>query len=184
MLSLKFRDQLAETTADELDLLIAALKGLLLVAHDENGNIAAVAASAVNSGTLSAARLPSISQMVLSANTVATVAAATTTYVGTNGENATETIVRMVMPVAGVLRKLYVVAAAVAGAAQSFTYTVRVNGVDTTITCAVSGASATTANDTTHTASVVAGDTVDIKLVTSAGAAAVRHAIGLELATS
>lgn len=138
----------------------------------------------LSSGTLAAARLPSITKMVLSANTVATVAAAATTFLGTNGENATETIVRMVMPVAGVLRNLYVVAAAVAGAAQSFTYTVRVNGADTTITCAVSGAVATTANDTTHTATVAAGDTVDFKLVTSAGAAAVRHALGLELATS
>lgn len=147
-------------------------------------DLATRSASDLTSGTLNAARLPSLSQMVMAVNASAAIGAGVTTYLGTLGSSTTETDIRMVMPVAGVLRNLYVVALAAPGAAQTFTYTARINAVDSTITCALSGAAATTGNDTTHTGTVAAGDVVTVKLVTSAGAAVTRHAIGVELATS
>lgn len=49
---------------------------------------------------------------------------------------------------------------------DTVTYTVRVNGVDTSITCAVAN-NTTTNNDTAHTAAVSAGDRVSIKSVQS-----------------
>lgn len=112
------------------------------------------------------------------------IAAGATNYVGAIGNNAVEANVRMVAPVAGTLRNLYVVADAAPGAGQTFIYTVRKNGADDTITCTLSGAAATTGNDTTHTDSVAAGDTFDVKVVISAAAAAAHHAISLELATA
>lgn len=141
-------------------------------------------AADLSSGTLSATRLPSLSQMVMAVNTTGTIGAGVTTYLGTLGNSTTETDIRMVMPVAGVLRNLSVVALAAPGAAQTFTYTARINAVDTTITGSIAGAVATTTSDGTHSAAVAAGDVVTIKLVTSAGAAVTRHAMGLELATT
>lgn len=112
------------------------------------------------------------------------IAAGATNFVGTIGNNAVEANVRMVAPCAGTIRNLYVVTDAAPGAGQTFIYTIRKNGADGAITCTLSGAAATTGNDTTNTATVAAGDTFDVKVVISAAAAAAHHAISLELATA
>lgn len=124
-----------------------------------------------------------ITKGLLGGRTTGTVAQATTTYVGL-WEAAVEADTYLVCPVAGVVKNLYVVADGVAGAGQSFTYTMRKNAVDQTVTCSISGGAATTGNDTTHSFSVAAGDTLTMKLVTSATATARKHQFGVEVATA
>lgn len=143
-------------------------------------NLTALNATNLASGTVAAARLPQIVRSVVSM-AAGVVAAAATVYLGLGAESATESVVRIVMPVAGVLRNLTVVTDGAPGAAKTYIYTVRVNGADTTLTCTVSGAVATTASDTTHSATVAAGDTVTVKLVTLAAAATQRHSVSLSL---
>jgi hypothetical protein len=78
---------------------------------------------------------------------------------------------RIVMPYDGTISHLYAKASSAPGTSQTFTLTVQKNASDTTLTCAISGAG-TSANDTTHSVSFVAGDDLQIKLVTSVTAAA------------
>ena len=75
----------------------------------------------------------------------------------------------------GTIRTLVVLASAAAGAAQSFVYTVRLNGVATALTVTVSGAAQITGADTTNVISVAAGDRATLQVVTSGGAAAAAH---------
>lgn len=168
MLSLKFRDQLDGAVADEFDQLIVALKAFLLVAHDEDGTIAAGA---------------SITKGVFSGRTVGGIGVSVTTYIGL-WDSTTEADSYIIAPVAGVLRNLRVRADGTAGAGQSFTYTVRVNGVDSPVTTSVSGASDITGHDTTRSVSVAAEDVITVKLVTSGAASTRKHQFGLELATA
>jgi hypothetical protein len=51
------------------------------------------------------------------------------------------------------------------GAGNSAAFTWRKNGADTSLTCTISGASATDCGDTTHSFAVVSGDLVSIKVV-------------------
>lgn len=113
-----------------------------------------------------------------------TVAAGATVYFSAYGNSATETQVSFVCPVAGTIRNLYASADAAPGAAQTFTYTVRKGAADTAVTCQTSGGAATASNDTTHSATVAAGDLLTVKLVTSAGAAVQRHTAAFEVATA
>lgn len=96
-------------------------------------------------------------------------AGAPTAYLiqGSNGALAplagvTDLDVGVIIAVAGTLKNLYVKSGAVGGGAKH-KYTVYVNGVATAITCttALNGG---TANDTTHTAAVVAGDFVSLRV--------------------
>lgn len=113
-----------------------------------------------------------------------TIAAASTVFIGPAGQNATEANVRMVVPFAGVMKNLYIVTDGVAGVGQTFTYTLRKNGGDGTVTTVMTGGAATTANDTTHSDIVVAGDVISLKVVTSAGAGAVHHSLSWEIASA
>ena len=124
----------------------------------------------------------SMSASFLFTNTAAAIAAGATTFLGLPSESATETQVVLVMPIAATLRNLAAHASAAAGAAQSFTYTVRKNAADTAVTCAIAGASQTANRDTSNGVAVEAGDLVTVKLVTSAGAAVTRHQVALEIA--
>jgi hypothetical protein len=111
----------------------------------------------------------------------ATIAAGSTVYIGPGGSNATESQVRWRAPCDGVLRNLYPSSTGNAGAGKNFVYTVRVNTADTTITCTT--ADSTVGTDTTHSVAVSAGDYIDIKLVTDAGANARPHVLGLAFYT-
>ena len=77
----------------------------------------------------------------------------------------TESMVQIPCPLSGTFKNLYVEQEGASGASKSYAYTFRKNTADTTLTCTVSGASAVTANDTTHTVSVAAGDLLDVKIV-------------------
>ena len=124
-----------------------------------------------------------ITKAVLASRTTAGV----TTYLGI-WDSTTETDVYFVLPCAGTIKNLYIIADGAIGAGQTATYTVRKNGVDQTLTTSLtgagSGAGITTNNDATHSFTVVAGDLVSIKLVTSAGASTRKHQCGMELATT
>lgn len=80
---------------------------------------------------------------------------------------------------AGVLSTMYTSAGSAAGAGQSFTYTLRKNTANTSITTSISGASATTANDLTDQVQISAGDTFDILTVVSATGAVCGHSASL-----
>ena len=95
-----------------------------------------------------------------------------TVYVGPGIEAATATDNSyFVAPTAGTLTKMYCNLGTAPGGADTVAYTVRIDGVDKTITATISAAE-TTANDTAHTEAVAAGEKVSIKAVSSAATAA------------
>lgn len=68
------------------------------------------------------------------------------------------------------ISNLYISQGPAPGTGNSAVYTLRVNGADTAVTCTISN-TASTCNDTTHSASITAGQTWSIKSVQSASAA-------------
>ena len=58
---------------------------------------------------------------------------------------------------------------------------VRKNGVDQSLTCTISGASATSASDTSHSFTVAAGDEIEIKIVPTSTPAAAKAEWSAEL---
>jgi hypothetical protein len=85
--------------------------------------------------------------------------------------NGTENLVYGIAPCDGIFRNLYMVQNTAPGAAQTTTYTLRVNAGDTSVTCQIAGAAATSASDLTHFATITAGQSWSIKIVQSATAA-------------
>lgn len=88
----------------------------------------------------------------------------------------------ILVPCAGTVTDLYVRASSAPGSGQSFAATAYVGGSASDITATISGGSATTASDTTHTASVSAGELVSVQLVASSGTAQsdVAYALGFK----
>ncbi len=82
------------------------------------------------------------------------------------GGSTIETIAFQVVPTGGAFNRLHIRLRDAPGVGKSYTFTFMVNGVATGLTCTISG-SDTTGSDTVNTASVVAGDTVDIKCTPS-----------------
>lgn len=66
------------------------------------------------------------------------------------GSDNLETDKRLVWPMAGTVKKLYVELATAPGAGTSRTFTVRDNGANSSLTCTISGASDKTCNDTSN----------------------------------
>lgn len=90
-----------------------------------------------------------------------TLSTSASTYVPLqNGATATaSTNLAVPVPTDGTISKLYLSAGGSPGTSKSYTAVLVKNGTDTALTAQISGA-ATTANDTTHSVSVTAGDTV------------------------
>lgn len=82
------------------------------------------------------------------------------------GSNPTENTVVGICPYAGTFKNLNLLVSAPASG-QTVTATWRVAGSDTSVTCTVTG-TGTTCSDTTHTAACTAGQSYDLKTVTSA----------------
>lgn len=77
---------------------------------------------------------------------------------GLSADTATENDARQVCPTAGTISDLYINCSEDPGTdPDAYRVTLRLNGASTTLTCTVT-ANATTANDTTHSVAVVAGD--------------------------
>jgi hypothetical protein len=89
--------------------------------------------------------------------------------------NATEAAVNVSIPVAGILSNLDVRLDGTAGAgARSYTFNIRINGVDTgNPSCVISGA-LTSCSDPLTSVAVAAGDLVSIRVVPSATAPTAR----------
>lgn len=69
----------------------------------------------------------------------------------------------------GKLRNLYVKHGTAGTYASAVTYTVRINGVNTTLAASANGNSTTAGSDTTHSPTVVAGDLLSV-IITAGGA--------------
>lgn len=145
-------------------------------------DLATRSASDLDTGTLSAARLPTISQLACIGRTVTGIGAGVTDYLGVL-DSTVEGDAFMVCPVPGTVRNLFVVADGSPAVGQTFAYTVRKNSVDQAVTCTIAGTGAI-ANDSTHSFPVAAGDLLTVKLVTSAGASTRKHQFGFEVATA
>jgi hypothetical protein len=90
-----------------------------------------------------------------------------TTPMGRGLTSGTDVLGAIIVPTAGDFTNLYAAVPNALGAAKSYAFTVMKNGVAQTTTATISGASAVSANDTAHSFSVVAGDTVSIQIVTA-----------------
>ena len=101
--------------------------------------------------------------------------AASTGYVGANGVfNAATQDSPWVVPRTGFIREIYAKFGAAPGAGQSFTYTLFVNGVATSMT--FTAADSATSGYTQNNGQIVNfGDTIELRVVTSAGAAVTKH---------
>lgn len=112
-----------------------------------------------------------------------TVAAGATVYIGDNGSQSAEYLTAWMNPSkAKYAKRLAVQVNAAPGASQTFTYTLNVDGVDTALTCQISGAGVFSAFDIDREALVSLGSRFAVKLVTSAGAAVTAHRVALTLA--
>lgn len=83
----------------------------------------------------------------------------------------TNTGVRFLATRAGTLKNLYVHVNTPPGLGETFTFRLRINGVNTALTCTISGAAAYDASDTAHTAAVAVGDRITLAFTASALAA-------------
>lgn len=86
-------------------------------------------------------------------------------YGHVSGSDATVTNRTVLVPEAGTISKLRVLLDGAPGAAKSYTFTLYVNGSASALTCAVSGAVDTSAEDITNSVSVSAGDALSLQCV-------------------
>jgi len=113
---------------------------------------------------------------IFSSSTPATVASNATVFLGPNGAgNLLSGDSCWVVGRIGVVRACFSAVTAAAGAGQSFTYTLFRNGVATAMTWNISGAGALSGSTSTNPITVQPTDSLDIRLVTSAGATASKH---------
>jgi hypothetical protein len=98
-------------------------------------------------------------------NTSGNLTANSTQYFS-NTISSFESLIRQVVAAGGTFTKFYVSLQAAPGAGQSYTFTLRVNGSDTDVTCTIAD-SATSASDLTHTAAITAGQSWSLKSVSS-----------------
>jgi len=95
-----------------------------------------------------------------------------------NGGNTqaaeTECMCGLIITRRGTIKSLAIHSEVAPGAGESFTYTLRINGVATALTFTIEGAAATS-NSIEANVAVAVGDRVTVQLVTSVGAAACTH---------
>ena len=95
------------------------------------------------------------------------VSAAETKYGDSLSLGSTEDGVGDVIPFSGILRNLWIDVYDNTLDAGSTVFTLRINGSDTSITVTVAFGVTSITGDTTHTASVVAGDRITLKAVST-----------------
>ena len=94
----------------------------------------------------------------------------------------TEMSSETLFPTSGTIKGLHVEAAAAPGGGKSRTFTVRKNGVATSLTCTISN-NATTCDDTTNTVTIAAGDSAVLEYTESGGPAATDYYHGVVFQT-
>lgn len=115
--------------------------------------------------------------LVIPLCTLTTVAGGATVYLGVNGSDATESNVYWVAGRRYAILYMWVAATADPGVGQTYTYTLRIDAIDTAMVATMSGAGAFAADAPTTAPQqlVDVGETVTVKLVTSATAAVAAH---------
>jgi hypothetical protein len=115
--------------------------------------------------------------------TNATVAAASTVFLGLQGAQATESATFSLSSRRATVARVYAACSTAPGVGKSFTYTLMVNGSPTSMTFSITGgATFVNAITTSNPAILLApDDTVSVKLVTDAGAAAAYHRVKVDL---
>jgi hypothetical protein len=104
---------------------------------------------------------------MLSAGNLNPMFQASTWFFTNSSAVAAENIVAIPMSQSCTFSNMYASTLSTPAAGQTFTLTMRKNAVDQALTCQITNPNFT-ANDNTHSFSVVAGDLVSVKLVTSA----------------
>jgi hypothetical protein len=154
---------------------VAGADEVLIADNDDSNNIKKVTANGI-------ALLKAID--LFRGTTNANLATGTTYYLGADNTPPTsENDSAMLCGITGNINRLYVEVTTAPGAGESYTFTMRKNGSDESMTGSITE-TATTLDVTTNTFSVVAGDNISIKMVTSAGAATatrVRFFVRLDL---
>lgn len=87
--------------------------------------------------------------------------------VGGGLPSSTEANVQWIAPVTATLSDMTVVLSSAIGLGNSIAFTFRDGGSSQTVTCTISGSSAKTCTDLTHSFSVTQGDLLDIQIVTT-----------------
>jgi hypothetical protein len=87
-------------------------------------------------------------------------------YVGLFATNlsGTELRVQNIIPANGTLKNFFVFIENAPGSGDSWTFVVRKNGVSSAVTCVISGSTATSCSDLTHTETFAPGDLISIKI--------------------
>jgi hypothetical protein len=148
------------TVADTATLTVSGWKG------DRKVNVA------------SGAKLIVLDGSVFRGRSIGTVGAAASGFLAEFGGTASESDACWRAPSAGRLLRLTPASTAAPGAAQTYTYTARKNGADTALVATITGAASFGGVDSWESnggISVAKGDSIAIKIVTSAGAAAAQH---------
>lgn len=104
-----------------------------------------------------------------------TVPAGATRYMGAGQVQSGEELTYECIPRASTVKKAFIRVTGAPGASQTFTYTLRKNGVDTAMTGTISGAAAFSVTLTHAGISFAVNDLMAMKVVSSAGAAVVFH---------
>lgn len=86
-----------------------------------------------------------------------------------SGSGSASDNLRVPLPMAGTVKNLFVRLSSAPGSGKTLTATVFKNGAATTLTCDITG-TAVANSDTTHTFTVVAGDTISLHITTTSGA--------------
>lgn len=123
------------------------------------------------------------SQSFCCTNGSGALAAGSTNYFGIAYSNTTESLAYLVWPVSGTVKNMYIYSQGSPGVGQTYTATFRNNLADTAITCQITSGN-NSASDTTHTASVTAGQRWSVKIVLSASAATTNFTIAFEFVPS
>jgi len=108
-------------------------------------------------------------------------------FMGSYGEggtySGTETLSRLAHLVTrkGTIKNMVTYVMASPGALKNFVYTIRINGVDTALTCTISGAALYTATDLVNIAQIDPGDRITVEVVTDAASTVTEHMVSFEI---
>lgn len=119
--------------------------------------------------------------MFANSSGAATSTAAATQYLNWGAITATETSAIIGVPFKCAGRNLTAVCDAAAGGGQTFTYTVRVSGASSALTCQTAGGANVSSADVTHETVFSKLENITFQVVSSAGASTPAHRCALEL---